>query len=546
MTVDADDMVLTPAEIDGYQIDIEVAAGRIAALIDGVVIAESDNTQVLRETFLKPGIYFPRQDVNQRMLQRSEFRTFCPFKGTASHWSIRRPDGSLAENTAWSYERPLSIGIPLADHFGFYDNAIDEWLGDDHMMALLDEEPVNHPGSFALANWVITEAWTATDAADLTERLAEKLLSSGMPLMRMNIGIWTLHPQLINAGYNWHRDHDGIAKSNSPRGILQSEAYLKSPVRYVTEGLGGARQRLDVANPEFPFPIMAELRDQGMTDYVAMPLGFSDGQINSLTMATDHPDGFNVANLGQFYLALPMLSRLYEVFTLRDDTSALLETYLGERTGTRVLNGLTQRGDGESIHAVIWFCDLRGSSALADSLPRAEFLEDLNRFFDAMAGAVLDHGGEVLRFIGDAVLAIFPTAEEGVDKLQPGPASRTAGTIARTCYTALDAVREAEHRMADFNKTREEEGKQALGYGIGLHLGELTYGNIGTPERLEFTVIGAAANEAARIEDLCKELDTPVLISDTFADAFPEQLVSKGSHRLRGVDQPMDVYTLQE
>ena len=535
MSAVIEDVELHPAEIDGYQIDITPQSGRIAALINGVVVAESANTLVLRETFLPPGFYFPREDVDQKLLQRSEFRTFCPFKGTASHWSITTPDGVI-ENAAWSYDRPLSVGVPLGGYICFYDNKIDEWQGDDGMLAIKNEAPVSHPGSFALANWVIAEAWTARDATDLTQRLAQRLIDTGVPLMRMNIGIWTLHPQLINAGYNWHRDHDSVHTYNSPRGILESEAYLRSPVRYVTEGLGGARQRLDVDNPEFQFPVMTDLRAEGATDYVAMPLTFSDGQINSLTLATDHPDGFRVANLGQFYVALPMLSRLYEVFTLRQNTSVLLDTYLGARTGQRVLNGLTQRGDGETIHAVLWFCDLRGSSTMADNMPRDAFLEDLNEFFDAMAGPILEQGGEVLRFIGDAVLAIFPTDDDG--------RSTGAGAVARTCYTALDAVSEAERRLKVLNQNRADSGKDALGYGIGLHLGEVTYGNIGTPDRLEFTVIGAAANEAARIEGLCKELDTPVLISASFAAAFPEPLTSKGSHDLRGVDQPMEVFTL--
>jgi len=533
MSVESEDIGLSPAEIDGYRIDIAAGAGRIAAVMDGVVVADTTNALVLRETFLPPAFYFPRADVDQSILQRGEFRTFCPFKGTASHWSVRLP-GGLVENAAWSYDRPIDVGGPLGDHICFYGDKVDAWQGDENMLALRNEAPVSHPGSFALANWVITEAWAAKTAEELTLRLAQRLIDTGIPLMRMNIGIWTLHPQLINAGFNWHRDQEGVHSYSSPRGLLQSEAYLRSPVRYVTEGLGGARQRLDVENPEFQFPVMDDLRAEGATDYVAMPLPFSNGQINSLTLATDHPDGFRVANLGQFYLALPMLSRLYEVFTLRDNTSVLLDTYLGARTGQRVLNGLTQRGDGETIHAVIWFCDLRGSSTLADTMPRDEFLNDLNQFFDALAGSVLDHGGEVLRFIGDAVLAIFPTEGD------------TAGTLANTCYTALDAVREAERRMTELNAARAEAGKDALGYGVGLHLGDVTWGNIGTPERLEFTVIGAAANEAARIESLCKELETPVLISETFAAAFPEPLTSKGRHDLRGVDQPMEIFTLPE
>jgi uncharacterized protein (DUF427 family) len=149
MSVDRDDVALHPAEIDGYNIDIEPGRGRIAAVINDAVVADSARALVLRETFLAPGIYFPREDVDQALLQRSEFRTFCPFKGTASHWSLKLADG-LIENAAWSYERPLSVGIPLGDYISFYPDKIDEWRGDADMTAVLDEEPVSHPGAFEI------------------------------------------------------------------------------------------------------------------------------------------------------------------------------------------------------------------------------------------------------------------------------------------------------------------------------------------------------------------------------------------------------------
>ena len=233
-----------------------------------------------------------------------------------------------------------------------------------------------------------------------------------------------------------------------------------------------------------------------------------------------------------------MLSRLYEVHTLRRNTAVLLDTYLGSRTGQRVLNGLTQRGDGESIHAVIWFCDLRDSTAMAESMSREQFLEDLNLFFDCVAGAVLEYGGEILRFIGDAVLGIFSVP----DASAPGPGSSRG--VGQTCYNAIEAAREAERRVAEVNRGRREDGRPDIRYGIGLHIGDVTYGNIGTRERLEFTVIGAAANEAARIEGLCKTLDATVLISDEFAGNFPESLVSMERHRLRGVGAEREIFTL--
>ncbi len=217
----------------------------------------------------------------------------------------------------------------------------------------------------------------------------------------------------------------------------------------------------------------------------------------------------------------------------------LLYTYLGKRTGERVLSGLVKRGDGEKIYAVIWYCDLRDSTPLAESMPLESFLSTLNDFFDCMAGAVLDHGGEVLRFIGDAALAIFPISgtTESLHKV-------CTPTAKGACERALAAARDARSRIEALNKQRIIRRELPLGFGLGLHVGEVMYGNIGVPERLEFTVIGSAANEAARLEALCKELDQSILISWEFPRCFPDQMISLGFHRLRGVSTPKEIFGL--
>jgi adenylate cyclase len=521
---------------DEYQISYEAMPGRLAAVIDGVTLADSEKAVILHESYLTPSFYMPPEDVDFSLLRRSHTRTFCPFKGTATHWSLHSPNG-IREDIAWSYEQPLGPGKDVGGHLCFYPNAVDEWIGNDSFRAELSSAHQTEVRNNDLSDWVINEAWQAKSATELTAMLAKRLTDTGMALIRLNIGIWTLHPQLVGVTYSWTAERDSVLVTNTPREILDSSAWLQSPVRFVSEGLGGVRQRLDVDNPEFQFPVMQELREAGGIEYVAMPLWFSDGQTNTMTLTSEHPNGFTVANLGQFYRALPVLGRLFEVFTVRENTSVLLDTYLGKRTGQSVLNGLTQRGDGEDIHAVIWFCDLRGSSALADALPREEFLAELNRFFDAMGGAIEEQGGEVLRFIGDAVLAIFPISDDNIK-------GRSSAAVGRTCFDALEAVRSAEARMALLNHELIEEGKAALGYGIGLHLGNVTYGNIGTESRLEFTVIGAAANEAARIESLCKVLNHPVLMSGDFARECPEVLTSVGKHALAGVAEEMEIYTL--
>ena len=260
-------------------------------------------------------------------------------------------------------------------------------------------------------------------------------------------------------------------------------------MRLVSEGLGGVRQRLDIDEPEFSFPILAELRVNGGTDYVAMPLPFSDGRFQTLTMATDHPDGFATAQLGQVFEAVFALGRYYEVLTLRRNATVLFDTYLGQRTGRQVLGGLTRRGDGEDIRAAILYCDLRNSTALQESLSREVYLDLLNDFFERAAEPILAAGGEVLKYIGDAVLAIFPL--EGDD----------AGdeAIGAACRRARETAQEIVARVA---AAPARSDCPALQCAIGLHFGDVTYGNVGAPKRLDFTVIGTAdgARRDERIE----------------------------------------------
>ena len=228
---------------------------------------------------------------------------------------------------------------------------------------------------------------------------------------------------------------------------------------------------------------------------------------------------------------MPNLSRLLEAYAQRVSALSRLQTYIGTDAGRRVMDGLVRRGDGENLHAVIWYSDLRDSTALAAAMPRDLYLGALNQYFDSVAGAVIEHGGEVLKFIGDAVLAIFP-----IDYPQePQPAA---------CMTALAAVGDAFKRMSEINKQRRADGESELSFGVALHRGNITYGNVGTVRRLDFTVIGPAVNEASRIEGLCKSLRTPVLISKRFADSVATNLRSLGHHELAGVEEPQEIFAL--
>jgi adenylate cyclase len=407
----------------------------------------------------------------------------------------------------------------------------------------MTEAPRTAIADDTLSYWLLTTGWEYKTMTGFVEAFSRYLVKEGIPVTRLRLTLRTLHPQVVGVTYTWERDKDDVEIFEAPHSILSSDGYLKSPYAAIFEGAGGMRRRLETADAEFEFAILRELHEKGATDYVAMPFYFRDGQINAMTITTDRPGGFDANELERVYGALPALGRVVELHAMQRTARTLLETYVGKHTGERVLRGLVKRGDGEDIYAVIWFCDMRDSTPLADSMVHSDFVTLLNEFFDCMAGSVLAHGGEVLRFIGDAVLAIFPidnTATAAVERLDCCPVHR------RACSAAVAAACEATRRLKALNGKRDELGETPLGFGIGMHLGRVMYGNIGVPERLEFSVIGAPANEAARLQGLCKELGRPVLVSREFADVLPGIWTPMGHHALRGVTRPREVFALAE
>lgn len=401
--------------------------------------------------------------------------------------------------------------------------------------------PADAPTNFdnPVVQWLWREGWPIPSLPELTGGLARAMVGAGIPLFRFRTTLRTLHPQLAGLSHTWWRDSDRVEEFWPPRTILQQEAFLKSPYAVLFEGAGGVRRRLDIPGAVLDFPILEELRAEGATDYVALPLVFSDGRISAMTLASDRPGGFGTDDLAMVAEMTPVLARLLETHALRRTAQIVLDTYLGRLTGERVLNGLIHRGDGEDIHAVIWLSDLRSSTPLADALPRQSFLDLLNEYFECTAGAVLDNGGEVLKFIGDAVLAIFPAS-------LPSGDLRQCASHAKACAAALAAARDSLARIAALNARRTERGDEPIAFGIALHLGEVMYGNVGAPDRLDFTVIGPAINEAARLEGMCKVLGRPVIISADLARLLPDRLISLGSHTLRGVSREHELFTLAD
>ena len=513
----------------GYRLIIEPSARRIHVTFNGETVADSRRVLVMHETRLPMVYYFPRDDVRMDLLERTEHLTYCPFKGNASYWTVKVGD-KTSENTAWSYEAPFDEAEMVRDYVAFFWDRMDAWFADDVEITLPDWDPepaTDNP----FVPWLVHKAWQATSTKDLVKQLAETLVAEGMPIFRMRLMIQTLNPLLFAHAYAWRQTEDEVEEFQATHAGAQSAQFRDSPFAVVMKGEGGVRRRLDVPNPKLDFPVLKDLVEEGATDYVAMPLHFSDGQINIITFVSHAPGGFSTEHLGHLYEILPNLSRQLEAHAQRVSSMSLLQTYLGHNTGERVLMGLVKRGDGEDIHAVIVFSDLRGSTALAESLSREKYLAALNQYFDSVAGAVIEHGGEVLKFIGDAMLAIFPI--NNPDCRHP-----------EACANAMAAVREAEQRLAVVNAERAGNGDEPLAFGISLHRGDLTYGNIGSERRLDFTVIGSAVNEASRIEDMSKVLGTPIVVSSAFARSIPDKLVSLGSHELRDFREKQEIFTL--
>jgi class 3 adenylate cyclase/uncharacterized protein (DUF427 family) len=504
-----------------YQIRFEQSRKRVRVEFNGTRVADSARALIVHETRLPPAYYFPASDVRMDLLAKTEHTTHCPFKGNASYWTLNVGD-QRAENAAWAYEEPYREAEKIRGYLSFYRSKVSvlpeggEEVGNERIHG--------NP----LADWLLKEAWKADSSAELAELFLHFLRGAGYPVDRSTVVIPTLHPQIFATVLVWRADTAGIRTVYEPHDILHQPKFADSPFAPIIRGAGGVRRRLEEPDCPLDFPVVRDLRKEGATDYAAMPFRFSDGQINVVSMTSFASGGFSTAHLGEIYEVLPMLGRMFEVHAQRRTATALLETYLGRHTGERVLKGLVKHGDGEHIHAVIWFCDFRDSTPLSKSLGRRAYLRQLNRFFYCMAGAVLEAGGEVLRYIGDAVLAIFPIS----------------GNEAEACERAVQGARIAARRVTEMNEKNPD--KPPLRYGIGLHVGTVTYGNIGVPERLEFTVIGAAANEAARVESMTKELKKPVLTSAAFAAAHGGELVPLGRYPLKGLDGDYELFTLPD
>lgn len=510
---------LSPSNLPGYGLDIQPLTGRITAYRDGVPIASSTDAKVMYETRLNPTIYFPAEAVQATITGKSDLQTFCPFKGTASYLNLSI-DGTDIKNAAWVYENALPESIGIRGYVGFTPNTATGFDLGDNVLQGIDAGNVSGP----LVDWLLLEAASLKTPEDFTTALAAKMLQSGIAISRLGLMIWSLHPLIAGKNYLWTKTEKEIRTLAPPYELYNDPRFINSPVRHVSDGLGGIRQKISIETPESSFPIIEDLRAQGATDYVAMPMQFSDGRTNVLTLTCDHPDGFTTANLGLIFECSSVISRYYEVFMQRENAQSLLETYVGKRSGSRVLGGEIRRGDGDEIDAAIMFCDLRDSTKLEETLGRSDYIDLLNEFFETTSTIVDAHGGEVLKFIGDAVLAVFPAESDA------------ANARAQALASAQDIV-------ARLKQLRDEDGTHNCDCSIGIAYGNVTYGNVGSQERLDFTVIGRAANIAARLGDYGKNLGHRIVVTDEFMT--PETPATDlGPVELRNVSKPVHSFAI--
>jgi adenylate cyclase len=381
-----------------------------------------------------------------------------------------------------------------------------------------------------IARWLLAPGRAMSPPAELLNDLSWRLVAAGIPLSRTTFHIGTLHPQFLGMFCRWERATGETEEGAIAHGIRETDAYRRSPMPLVFAG-ETVRRRLDAHSAE-EFPILAELRAQGATEYLATPVTFSDGRISAATWTTDRAGGFTDTDVEQIQSLLPALALLLEVQAVRIISRNLLGVYLGQQTGRRVLSGDITRGSGETIRAVLLFADLRGFTALSDRLPADKVIMILNAYFERVVSSIHAKGGEVLKFIGDGLLAIF--------QLEDAAFAFNAGR--RALEAALQAFADLEAFSADPARGDDSPVRMA----IALHVGDVVYGNIGGEDRLDFTTIGPAVNLVARLQQLSKRVDRPLLLSEDFAKICERPLISLGFHPVRGLNEAHEVFTLKE
>ena len=389
----------------------------------------------------------------------------------------------------------------------------------------INSGPMPEPDIRAIADWLIDGARSAPLPQEVLSQLCERLVACGIPLWRVAVFVNTLHPQIIGRRFVW-RPGAEVEIAEGQFGLFDTAEFRENPVARVYATKTAIRRRLADPDCVMDFPILQELRAEGVTDYLASPLLFTDGSVHVVTCTTRQPGGFTDPQIAGLETVITPLARVAEIRAWRRNASTLLDTYVGHDAGERILAGQIRRGDIEEIHAAIWLSDMRGFTALSDRQPPRVLIDLLNRYFDCQVPVILEHGAEVLKFMGDGLLAIFTVA----------------GDEPQVCKRALAAARQAQANVAELATA----AMPGLRFGLALHVGNVLYGNIGSGNRLDFTCIGPAVNFAARIEKLAGELGRGILASGEFATHCRGEFTALGEFTLPGFSAAQEVFGLAD
>lgn len=404
---------------------------------------------------------------------------------------------------------------------------------------IVQEHNMSHDALISpIREWLIDKALGDSDITELFGALCLRISSVGIPITRARLFWPTLHPLFQAETVSWEKD----SQAKLEQFVHQDEAsddWNKSPLKYLVDNdLDILRRQLIGHNKLLDFELLEGLEKKGFTDFIAMNTELEGTSFRSreggadsgimVTWSTNAPNGFSDNDL----IALQKLQRRFavacKVMIQARISSNIAHTYLGSRAGSSVMDGQIRRGDGQTTNAVIWYSDLRNSTYLTESMLPEDYYCLLNSYFTATAQPIIDHGGEILDFIGDAVLGIFPYNNK---KELKAAAEAANNALYATCGLSTS-----------INEERVKDGLQPFRFGVGVNVGQVMFGNIGIPSRLSFSVIGPAVNEAARIEALTKKLNRTILLGKSFADISPKKWKSLGEYNFEGVAHPIEIF----
>ncbi|MDQ7248585.1 adenylate/guanylate cyclase domain-containing protein [Dongia sedimenti] len=388
----------------------------------------------------------------------------------------------------------------------------------------------------AAVDWLVQAALAGSSQGELLQGICDRFVAGGLPLKRVAAGSGLLHPTIDSRGFRWARG-ETVQREEYFHDRVSMDDWEKSPFRTLVEGNERSmRRRLDGDYRVGEYELLDNLKAAGSTDYYAVIHRHGDPTVSGKlgdfvsSWTIDRPGGYSDTEIAQIERVASAFALSYQSRSMHGTIRTLLETYLGRGAAQRVLLGNINRGQADAIETVIWYSDLAHFTRIADEVEREHLLSFLNEYAACLVESIEAHDGEVLKFIGDGILAIFNEDDLG---------------IARS--NALDAAFRAEEKIAALNESRLAQGVRTTDFYLALHVGDLLFGNFGSTNRLDFTVLGPAVNEASRIGGMCRSLDQRVIVSSAFAEAAGPRrrdLVSLGRYALRGVGQPQELFTI--